>query len=177
MNFRRFPFDSQMCPIMFESFKYTVDTLYFNWLDSPVDIDPVWWVVIMDSEHFGKKTSYGQFPITVPVCKWFGYIYMCNLTTWDLILVNFLYIKILLISRAPDSYPDLKIMDPLLFENLTSYNLVYTCMLSQVFKMNTQMWITEGFWLEKRRSGDWRHLAASTATNHNEHVYVRALSL
>ena len=108
MNFRRFPFDSQMCPIMFESFKYTVDTLYFNWLDSPVDIDPVWWAVIMDSEHFGKKTSYGQFPITVPVCKWFGYIYMCNLTTWDLILDNFLYIKILLISRAPDSYPDLK---------------------------------------------------------------------
>ncbi len=41
MKLQKYPFDTQMCPIMFESFGYTMDTVYFNWLDSPVDVDPV----------------------------------------------------------------------------------------------------------------------------------------
>ncbi len=40
MKLQRYPFDTQSCPIMFESFGYTMDTVYFNWLDSPVDVDP-----------------------------------------------------------------------------------------------------------------------------------------
>ena len=41
MKLQKYPFDTQMCPIMFESFGYTMDTMFFNWLDSPVDVDPV----------------------------------------------------------------------------------------------------------------------------------------
>ena len=40
MNLQSYPFDTQMCPIMFESFGYTMDVLYFSWLDDPVEVDP-----------------------------------------------------------------------------------------------------------------------------------------
>ena len=40
-KFQRFPLDTQICPMMFESFGATMDSLCFNWLDSPVDVDPV----------------------------------------------------------------------------------------------------------------------------------------
>lgn len=39
MQLQRYPLDTQICPMVFESFGYTMDTMYFAWLDSPVDID------------------------------------------------------------------------------------------------------------------------------------------
>ncbi len=40
MNLRNYPLDIQYCSIMFESFGNTMDTMYFSWLDFPVDVDP-----------------------------------------------------------------------------------------------------------------------------------------
>ncbi len=40
MDFRDFPFDSQMCPLMIESFAYTIDKLFWNWSDIPVEKNP-----------------------------------------------------------------------------------------------------------------------------------------
>ncbi len=40
MNLRKYPLDTQACPIMVESFGYTIDTMYFSWMDSPVIVDP-----------------------------------------------------------------------------------------------------------------------------------------
>jgi len=39
MKLQKYPLDTQTCPMMFESFGYTMDTMYFAWLDSPVQID------------------------------------------------------------------------------------------------------------------------------------------
>nr|AWJ68188.1 putative GABA receptor 6 [Hirudo verbana] len=39
MKLEKYPLDIQSCPMMFESFGYTMDTLYFTWLDNPVDIE------------------------------------------------------------------------------------------------------------------------------------------
>ncbi|KAI0233351.1 Glycine receptor subunit alpha-2 [Lamellibrachia satsuma] len=39
MDLQKYPMDKQTCPMMFESFGYTMDTMYFSWLDNPVDID------------------------------------------------------------------------------------------------------------------------------------------
>ena len=39
MDIGRFPMDTQMCPIIMECFGHTMDTIYFNWLDYPVDFD------------------------------------------------------------------------------------------------------------------------------------------
>ena len=51
MKLQKFPFDTQSCPIYLESFGYTMDTLYFNWLDSPVDVDKGWWVPYYSPHH------------------------------------------------------------------------------------------------------------------------------
>ncbi len=40
MDLQSYPFDTQRCPIVFESFGHTMDVLYFTWLDSPVQVDP-----------------------------------------------------------------------------------------------------------------------------------------
>ncbi len=40
MLLHKYPMDTQMCPITLESFGYTTDTMYFSWLDSPVEVDP-----------------------------------------------------------------------------------------------------------------------------------------
>ncbi|ESN93149.1 hypothetical protein HELRODRAFT_130575, partial [Helobdella robusta] len=39
MKLENYPLDKQVCPMMFESFGYTMDTLYFTWLPTAVDID------------------------------------------------------------------------------------------------------------------------------------------
>lgn len=39
MRLEKYPLDQQECPMMFESFGYTMDTLYFSWIEKPVDID------------------------------------------------------------------------------------------------------------------------------------------
>ena len=40
MKLHKYPMDTQYCSILFESFGYTMDTMYFKWLDAPVDVDP-----------------------------------------------------------------------------------------------------------------------------------------
>ena len=40
MQLGRYPMDTQYCSILFESFGFTMDTMYFSWMDSPVDVDP-----------------------------------------------------------------------------------------------------------------------------------------
>ncbi len=40
MSLQNYPFDSQECPILFESYGYTMDVLYLTWLKSAVDVDP-----------------------------------------------------------------------------------------------------------------------------------------
>lgn len=40
MKLQKYPLDTQMCPMMFESFGYTMDTMYFAWLEDPVQLDP-----------------------------------------------------------------------------------------------------------------------------------------
>ncbi len=39
MNFHRFPMDTQTCPIVVESFGYTMTTLHFSWLPGAVEFD------------------------------------------------------------------------------------------------------------------------------------------
>jgi cation transporter family protein len=39
MILHKFPLDTQACPMLFESFGYTMDSMYFSWLDRPVEID------------------------------------------------------------------------------------------------------------------------------------------
>jgi cation transporter family protein len=39
MQLQKYPLDTQVCPILFESFGYTMDSVYFAWLNDPVDID------------------------------------------------------------------------------------------------------------------------------------------
>ncbi|ELU16044.1 hypothetical protein CAPTEDRAFT_3682 [Capitella teleta] len=39
MQLHSYPMDTQICPLMFESFGYTMDIMYFSWLDTPVEID------------------------------------------------------------------------------------------------------------------------------------------
>jgi cation transporter family protein len=38
MDLKKFPMDTQTCPMAFESFGYTMDTMYFGQLTAPVDI-------------------------------------------------------------------------------------------------------------------------------------------
>jgi cation transporter family protein len=41
MKLQKYPLDVQSCPLMFESFGYTTDTMYFEWLeDNPVEVEP-----------------------------------------------------------------------------------------------------------------------------------------
>ncbi len=40
MDLRKYPMDTQSCPVTFGSISYTMDTMYFTWLDSPVELDP-----------------------------------------------------------------------------------------------------------------------------------------
>ncbi len=40
MKLHKYPMDKQSCSIVFESFGYTMDTMYFTWLDSPVHFEP-----------------------------------------------------------------------------------------------------------------------------------------
>ena len=47
MTLQKFPFDTQSCPMIFESFGYTMETLYFNWLDKPVNVDKSSWVPLV----------------------------------------------------------------------------------------------------------------------------------
>ncbi len=54
MKLQKYPLDTQMCPIMIESFAQTMDQMYFKWLDSPIDIDPaVRWLKF----HFWLKKN------------------------------------------------------------------------------------------------------------------------
>ncbi|CAD5114969.1 DgyrCDS3999 [Dimorphilus gyrociliatus] len=39
MKLHKYPLDTQTCPMMFESFGYTTDTLVYDWLDNPVEMD------------------------------------------------------------------------------------------------------------------------------------------
>ncbi len=39
MNLHKYPMDTQHCPIIFESFGYTTDTMYYTWLDAPAELD------------------------------------------------------------------------------------------------------------------------------------------
>lgn len=38
MKLQLYPMDTQSCPMQFESFGYTMDTLYFGWLGKPVEV-------------------------------------------------------------------------------------------------------------------------------------------
>ncbi len=40
MELHRYPLDTQLCPMEFESFGYTIDTMYFSWLDPAVEFNP-----------------------------------------------------------------------------------------------------------------------------------------
>lgn len=40
MKLQKFPFDTQLCPVYFESFHAKTDNLVLSWLDSPVEVDP-----------------------------------------------------------------------------------------------------------------------------------------
>ncbi|KAK2162593.1 hypothetical protein LSH36_95g00075 [Paralvinella palmiformis] len=40
MKLQKYPLDTQYCPMMFERYGYTMDTMYFSWLPHPVDLDP-----------------------------------------------------------------------------------------------------------------------------------------
>jgi cation transporter family protein len=67
MKLHKYPLDTQICPMMFESFGYTMDTMYFAWLDSPIDIDaglqlPQFFLV--DKVMFDCSQNYtaGAFP-------------------------------------------------------------------------------------------------------------------
>lgn len=39
MKLQKYPFDTQICPIMFESYGYNMDSMYFKWLEDPMQID------------------------------------------------------------------------------------------------------------------------------------------
>ncbi|ESN96258.1 hypothetical protein HELRODRAFT_68094, partial [Helobdella robusta] len=39
MKLYKYPFDTQICPMTFESFGYPTDILFFSWLDEPVTFD------------------------------------------------------------------------------------------------------------------------------------------
>ncbi|KAK2170316.1 hypothetical protein LSH36_3g10049 [Paralvinella palmiformis] len=40
MKLHKYPMDIQHCPMKFESYGYTMDTMSFSWLPRPVDTDP-----------------------------------------------------------------------------------------------------------------------------------------
>nr|AWJ68184.1 putative GABA receptor 2 [Hirudo verbana] len=67
MNLQYYPLDSQACPIMFESFGYTSDTIKFGWLDDPVqqvtDLQlPQFSIKKKELRDCGQNYTAGYFP-------------------------------------------------------------------------------------------------------------------
>lgn len=67
MKLHKYPLDTQICPMMFESFGYTMDTMYFTWLDEPVDVDkdlqlPQFFLVATPKIDCSQNYTAGAFP-------------------------------------------------------------------------------------------------------------------
>ncbi len=50
MHLHTYPFDTQRCPLLFESFTFTMHNIHFSWLAEPVEVNPI------------QKAS--EFPVT-----------------------------------------------------------------------------------------------------------------
>ncbi|CAH1772973.1 unnamed protein product [Owenia fusiformis] len=67
MNLIKYPMDTQFCPLMIESFGYTMDTIYFNWWDKAVAHDgtlemPQFRLVEAHLKDCSQNYSTGAYP-------------------------------------------------------------------------------------------------------------------
>lgn len=67
MKLQKYPLDTQKCPMMFESFGYTMDTMYFSWLGNAVDVDkdlemPQFSLVDQQKHDCSQNYTAGAFP-------------------------------------------------------------------------------------------------------------------
>ena len=84
MKLERYPMDTQFCLVIFESYGYTMDTMYLSLLDTPLDIDrgiilPHFTIVGKTVEDCSQNYTSGSYPcleVQFALKRDFGYYFL-----------------------------------------------------------------------------------------------------